>query len=118
MTDHCKGESKMIARIVFRMGLSYGNIIADKEDIYSNDVNVAARLQTVAPAGGIAMTERGRGVVGWSHSPAGAGGFGLPKTSGICAFQCGSFSVAFSGEFRFMKIKSKPIRFEALLTLN
>jgi class 3 adenylate cyclase len=57
MVERCKGESDD-RRIIFRMGLSCGNIIADKEDIYGHDVNIAARLQTVAPAGGIAMTER------------------------------------------------------------
>jgi adenylate cyclase len=56
MVERGKGESED-RRIVFRIGLSCGNIIADTEDIYGHDVNVAARLQTVAPAGGIAMTE-------------------------------------------------------------
>ena len=36
--------------------MSCGRIIADLEDIYGHDVNVAARLQTLAPPGGIAMT--------------------------------------------------------------
>ncbi len=43
-------------RIVFRIGLSCGRIIADPEDIYGHDVNVSARLQTLAPPGGIAMS--------------------------------------------------------------
>jgi len=45
------------SRIVFRMGLSCGPIMADAEDIYGHDVNVAARLQAIAPPGGIAMTD-------------------------------------------------------------
>ena len=45
------------SQIVFRMGLSCGPILADIEDIYGHDVNVAARLQAIAPAGGIAMTD-------------------------------------------------------------
>jgi adenylate cyclase len=65
MVERCKGESDD-GRIVFRMGLSCGNIIADREDIYGHHVNVAARLQTVAPAGGIAMTERVAELVGAS----------------------------------------------------
>jgi class 3 adenylate cyclase len=56
MVERCKGETAD-HRIVFRMGLSCGKIIADHEDIYGHDVNVAARLQTIAPPGGIAMTE-------------------------------------------------------------
>ena len=43
-------------RIIFRIGLSCGRIIADPDDIYGHDVNVSARLQTVAPPGGIAMS--------------------------------------------------------------
>jgi adenylate cyclase len=54
-------------RIVFRIGLSYGNIIADSDDIYGKEVNVAARLQALALPGGIAMSftmvERTRGIL-------------------------------------------------------
>lgn len=45
-------------RIVFRIGLSCGRIIADHEDIYGYEVNMAARLQALAPPGGIAMSSR------------------------------------------------------------
>jgi adenylate cyclase len=55
MAERCKGEASD-HRIVFRIGLSCGRIIADPEDIYGHEVNVAARLQTVAPPGGIAMS--------------------------------------------------------------
>jgi adenylate cyclase len=45
-------------RIVFRMGLSYGRVIVDPEDIYGHEVNVAARLQTIAPPGGLAISAK------------------------------------------------------------
>jgi adenylate cyclase len=45
-------------RIVFRLGLSYGPIIADVDDIYGKEVNVAARLQTLAQPGGMAMSSK------------------------------------------------------------
>jgi adenylate cyclase len=45
-------------RIVFRIGLSYGRIIADSDDIYGNEVNVAARLQALALPGGVAMSSK------------------------------------------------------------
>lgn len=55
MAARCKGISND-NRMVFRIGLSWGRIMADDVDIYGHDVNVAARLQTVAPPGGIAMS--------------------------------------------------------------
>jgi adenylate cyclase len=45
-------------RIVFRIGLSYGRIIVEPDDIYGDEVNIAARLQAVAPPGGIAMSAK------------------------------------------------------------
>ncbi|WFU16568.1 adenylate/guanylate cyclase domain-containing protein [Bradyrhizobium sp. CB3481] len=90
MVERCKGESGD-RRIVFRMGLSCGNIIADKEDIYGHDVNVAARLQTVAPAGGIAMTDRVAELVGPSLSLP-LEDLGIQKFRNMClpvrVFQC------------------------------
>lgn len=56
MVERCKGMPAD-RQMVFRIGLSCGNIIADPEDIYGHDVNVAARLQAMAPPGGIAMTD-------------------------------------------------------------
>jgi adenylate cyclase len=56
MIRRCRSAAKD-SQIVFRMGLSCGPILADAEDIYGHDVNVAARLQAIAPAGGIAMTD-------------------------------------------------------------
>ena len=40
-------------RIVFRIGLHLGDLIVDGEDLYGAGVNVAARLEGEAPAGGI-----------------------------------------------------------------
>ena len=40
-------------RIVFRIGINLGHITVDGDDIYGNGVNVAARLENLAEAGGI-----------------------------------------------------------------
>ncbi len=40
-------------RIVFRIGINLGDIIIDSGDIYGDGVNVAARLEGMADAGGI-----------------------------------------------------------------
>jgi adenylate cyclase len=44
------------SRIRYRIGVNLGDIIIDGDDIYGDGVNVAARLQTLAPVGGIALS--------------------------------------------------------------
>lgn len=43
-------------RISFRIGLNAADIIVEKDDVYGEGVNIAARLQTYAPAGGIVVS--------------------------------------------------------------
>jgi adenylate cyclase len=43
-------------RIEFRMGINVGDIIVDEDDIFGDGVNVAARLETLAAAGGICLS--------------------------------------------------------------
>src|SRR5262249_19565388 len=43
-------------RIVFRAGVSLGDIIIDGDDIFGDGVNIAARLESIAPPGGIAVS--------------------------------------------------------------
>ncbi|MFO1084672.1 MAG: adenylate/guanylate cyclase domain-containing protein [Reyranellaceae bacterium] len=40
-------------RIVFRIGVHLGDLVVDGSDLYGDGVNVAARLEAEAPAGGI-----------------------------------------------------------------
>jgi TolB-like protein/class 3 adenylate cyclase/Tfp pilus assembly protein PilF len=42
--------------IVFRIGLHLGDLIVDGDDLYGDGVNVAARLEAEAPAGGIVLS--------------------------------------------------------------
>ena len=42
--------------IVFRIGLHLGDVIVEGDDIYGDDVNVAARLEAEAPANGIVIS--------------------------------------------------------------
>jgi TolB-like protein/class 3 adenylate cyclase len=42
--------------LVFRMGLHLGDLIVDGDDLYGDSVNVAARLEAEAPAGGIVIS--------------------------------------------------------------
>ena len=43
-------------RIAFRMGVNLGDVWVDAEDIYGAGVNVAARLESLADAGGICIS--------------------------------------------------------------
>src|SRR5579863_9598916 len=43
-------------RISFRMGLNAADIIVEEDDVYGDGVNIAARLQTYAPSGGIVVS--------------------------------------------------------------
>src|SRR5215470_10277908 len=53
-----RGEPGVAAekRIRYRIGVNLGDIIIDGDDIYGEGVNVAARLQTLAPMGGVAVS--------------------------------------------------------------
>jgi adenylate cyclase len=43
-------------RISFRMGLNAADIILERDDVYGDGVNIAARLQTYAQSGGIVVS--------------------------------------------------------------
>jgi adenylate cyclase len=51
-------------RVRFRIGINLGDIMIDDDDIYGDGVNVAARLQLLAPPGGIAVSATVREHVG------------------------------------------------------
>ncbi len=51
IADH-SGEVPDDRRIAFRIGINLGDIIVEGEDIFGDGVNVAARLQEIAPPGG------------------------------------------------------------------
>ena len=51
------------AALVFRMGLHLGDLIVDGDDLYGDGVNIAARLEAEAPAGGILISRNVRDAV-------------------------------------------------------
>jgi TolB-like protein/class 3 adenylate cyclase len=40
----------------FRMGIHMGDVMADEEEVFGDDVNIAVRLESVAPPGGAAIS--------------------------------------------------------------
>ncbi|MFC3614781.1 adenylate/guanylate cyclase domain-containing protein [Lutimaribacter marinistellae] len=44
-------------RIVYRIGINTGDVVVEGDDIYGNGVNVAARLEGIAPPGGLAISD-------------------------------------------------------------
>ena len=58
-------------RIEFRIGIHVGDIIFDDNDIFGDGVNIAARLEGIAEAGGVCMSDdayrqiRGKVEIGW-----------------------------------------------------
>ena len=51
-------------RVEFRIGVNLGEVIVDREDIYGDGVNVAARLESLAEPGGVCTSESVRALVG------------------------------------------------------
>ena len=42
----------------FRMGVHMGDVIADEDEVFGDDVNIAVRLESVASPGGVAVRTR------------------------------------------------------------
>lgn len=40
----------------FRMGIHMGDVMADEDEVFGDDVNIAVRLEAVAPPGGVAVS--------------------------------------------------------------
>ena len=55
-TENAGTEISEAKRIRYRIGINLGEVIVEGDDIYGEGVNVAARLQALAPVGGVALS--------------------------------------------------------------
>jgi len=55
-TARAEPDQAEAKRVRYRIGLNLGDVIVEGDDIYGEGVNVAARLQEIAPVGGIALS--------------------------------------------------------------
>ena len=55
-TEKAGTEIAEAKRIRYRIGINLGEVIVEGDDIYGEGVNVAARLQALAPVGGVALS--------------------------------------------------------------
>ena len=51
-------------RIEFRIGVNVGDVIVQEDDLFGDGVNVASRLESIAPVGGIAVSQAVRDHIG------------------------------------------------------
>jgi class 3 adenylate cyclase len=56
LTDQSDTNSER-SPVQFRVGINLGEVIVDRDDIYGDGVNIAARLESLADAGGICISE-------------------------------------------------------------
>ena len=45
----------------FRLGIHMGDVMADEDEVFGDDVNIAVRLETVAAPGGVAVSAKAHG---------------------------------------------------------
>ena len=55
-TERGESEHSGAKPLRYRIGINLGDVIVDGDDIYGEGVNVAARLQAIAPVGAIALS--------------------------------------------------------------
>jgi adenylate cyclase len=57
-------DKNLAHRLWFRIGINSGDVFEDRGDVYGDGVNIAARLEGLAQAGGICVSEAVRSAIG------------------------------------------------------
>lgn len=58
------GDQPLDRRIRFRVGINLGDVITEGTDVHGDGSNIAARLQSICPVGGICVSRAVRDHVG------------------------------------------------------
>ena len=56
-TERARTDDASAKPLRYRIGINLGEVIVEGDDIYGDGVNVAARIQTLAPEGGVALSK-------------------------------------------------------------
>jgi len=57
-------EAERDSPLAYRIGIDLGDVLTESGDVFGEGVNVAARLEAMAPVGGICLSQRVRDAVG------------------------------------------------------
>ena len=56
--EDCNGKLPQDRRLAFRVGVNLGEVVVDEGRLYGDGVNVAARIEALAPPGGICVSAK------------------------------------------------------------
>ena len=73
---------KGIDNLVLRIGVHQGDVVQTETDVLGSGVNIASRVESVAPPGGIAISDKVQGDIS-HHADLAARSIGFPKLKGI-----------------------------------
>lgn len=118
-----KNENELLPeehRVQFRIGVNLGEVIVDRDDIYGDGVNIAARLEGLAEVGGICVSQSVRTAVG-NKLPIDYQDMGLQRVKNIDepihAYHILFDAVGRSGRIRKIRVSRKAV-VQSVVTLT
>jgi len=75
-------EVRQVVGLVLRIGIHQGDVVQTENDVLGSGVNIASRVETVSPAGGIAISDKVQRDIA-HHADLSTQSIGFPKLKGI-----------------------------------